>query len=184
MKITSQIPENKFNLLFLLTASILLLVVAVSRSHGQSYKWMENQPKNTVYFETIGETGLGPSINYRHSFWLGRTTSLNMSAGLGVILYSFNEEPDLVVPSSLTLSFGKKHGFEWGIGMSMITCEQIYAPNLILGYRYQHRSTYIWAGWAVLMFYEGRNYVYNDNPESWHYMAIIPVPGIRIGYSF
>ena len=133
--------------------------------------------KNTFYVESFGATGFGISINYKRAFVIGERTSLNLSAGFGGILLSWNQESEIVIPLSLTFLSGKKHAFEAGIGYSHLIYENIKAPNIVIAYRLQSGRFFFWFGIVNLIFIEQDR---NDTPD-WPF---IPAPGIRFGTSF
>jgi len=183
--------KNAFNHRVMISLYCLLftmILVFVNRKvNAQENISYFNSYRHTIYFESIGATGFGASINYKHSIWINSKTSLNASVGIGCILYSFNQRSDMVVPFSCTLVHGSRNSFEWGGGISIITDEKIYAPNFLMGYRHQKESFFLWIGVVGLFFYaSSSNYT---NPEyhhtsRWSWMDFAPVPGVRLGRSF
>ena len=165
----------------------MIMVFASNKANAQLNNELPAHTRHTLYFETIGATGLGGSINYQHSVYIGKRTTINASAGIGCIFYSFNGEPDMVLPFSVTLGHGNNKRLEWGFGLSVITKEKILAPNITMGYCYQKGSFFFWAGIVTLLFldeYNTYDYLHADQETKWEVIAVIPAPGIRIGKSF
>jgi hypothetical protein len=165
----------------------MIMVFAFNKANAQSGNGLSSQSRNTIYFETIGATGLGGSLNYKYSVKIGKSATFNASAGVGCILYSFNGDPDMVLPFSVTLGHGNNKSFEWGLGLSVITTEKILAPNITMGYCHRKGSFFFWAGVVTLLFLDDYNtydYQYADQKTKWEVMAVIPAPGIRIGKTF
>ena len=133
--------------------------------------------KNTIYFESLGATGLGISVNYKRTFPIYKMVSVNLSGGAGIIAISWDDKPDVVLPFSLTLLSGEKHAFEVGIGYSHLVFEKMKAPNFAIGYRLQNSQFFFWCGIVNLFFID-------ENGERETDWPFVPVPGIRLGTSF
>lgn len=181
MKVT---PERNLKVPAIFVLLLMLQQLSPIMSNAQAKDNDGYKYKNTIYFETLGATGLGGSVNFKHLLQIGPKSSVAVSGGLGIIFFSWNEEQEMVIPMSITFIKGTKHSFEGGLGFSYLLFEDILAPNIALGYRYQNGKSFLWAGVVTLMFYEGDHHYRDYNGPHYDYMAIIPVPGFRIGTSF
>lgn len=187
MKRENKNSVNRLTVSLLCLLYLMIMLFVTNKTNAQAQNKYTGTYRNTIYFESIGATGLGASVNFKHSVWIGKNTSINASAGFGCILYSFNEKQDIVFPISLTIGHGTNHSFEWGVGVSVIAMEKIIAPNITLGYHYQKGPFFFWAGIVTLLFfdqYTEYDYGYTYQKSKWDLMGFIPAPGIRLGKSF
>jgi hypothetical protein len=163
---------------------LLIQIMNAGKSNAQGIHVDALKHKNTIYFETLGATGLGGSVNYKRTAWVGQKTAINASAGLGVIIFSSDGQPDAVMPFSMTFSSGIKNSIEFGGGLSWIIAEDIIAPNITIGYQHRNHNFYLWAGIVNLFLLERIEINGEPMNSKWCYSGFLPAPGFSIGGSF
>ncbi len=117
---------------------------------AQSSDTVRILPKNAIYFELLGNTGLA-SINYERMFRQKNTWRIAGRIGLGTVPY-------VSIPTELLFLKGRKNHFlEMGVGFtanfavnreeistSTFRAKPFYVyPMLRLGYRYQSEKGFI-----------------------------------------
>ena len=142
-------------------------------------------PANIVYLEALGSGGYG-SLNYEHIFLRKDMLSLHIRGGISTYRlrdFELKFNPDIIIPVSAGISYGKTHGVELGIGQAFSSVSEIdlerFAPGRknrlsalgILAYRVIFRKPSIMLRFAYTPIWEFY--------KSWQHWG-----GVSFGYGF
>lgn len=138
------------NSLILNTAIILLLLLVSFTCFAQQDT--ATPTKNAIYFE-MGGAGGSHSMNYERVLKLIPLLDLNARVGIGfdnLVDYNGKLNPDLAMPVMATVTYGKNHKIEGGVGQTFSNTIETninvgeparisnFSTTFYIGYRYQN----------------------------------------------
>jgi hypothetical protein len=144
-----------------------------------------SQKKNAIYFE-MGGAGGSHSMNYERRMNFKPMLDFHFRGGFGfdnLIDYNGNLNPDVTLPFMATVTFGKNHKIEGGVGQTFSntietdihTGEPARMSNLsttfCLGYRYQNPDNRLLIRAGYMPYIE-----FNERFQHW--------AGVSVGFIF
>jgi hypothetical protein len=161
---------------------LFILFCFISKAERDS----TNIAKNSISLDILGIGGYG-SINYERMIY-NFDNNLKIISRIGLTSYNLTDfttkfNPDIIIPISISVVYGKKHNLEVGVGQVISNVVKVsqesYEPiretnfhaNFTLGYRYQKSK----GGFIYKIHYTPLIEFYDDF-KHWG--------GISIGYAF
>jgi len=141
--------------------------------------------RHTVYLEVLGSGGYG-SLNYEHIIPLEDKLGIQIRGGISTYRlrdFELKFNPDIIIPVSAGIIYGKRHSFEIGIGQTFSSVSEIdiekFAPRRksrlsalgVIGYRITFPGPAIMLRLAYTPIWE-----FYDNLKHW--------AGLSFGYNF
>jgi len=166
---------------------IVLIVLSLCLIEVQAQERDSIMPgyKHTVYLEVLGSGGYG-SLNYEHAFFGKGMLGLHARAGISTYKlrdFELKFNPDIIIPVSASIIYGRVHSIEAGIGQTFSSVSQINIEQFIperknrlsatgiLAYRVTFRKPSMVLRFAYTPIWE-----FYDTWQHWG--------GLSIGYSF
>ncbi len=144
-----------------------------------------SQKKNAIYFE-MGGAGGSHSMNYERVLNVKSMLDLNFRGGFGFDNwkdYNGKINPDFVMPFTVTITYGKNHKIEGGLGESFSNTNETdintgnprrmshLSTTFCIGYRYQNPAKNLLIRAGYMPYIE-----FNERFQHW--------AGVSIGFIF
>ncbi len=162
-----------------------LLILLFGTYTGFAQQDTASQKKNAIYFE-MGGAGGSHSMNYERIVKLIPLLDLHFRGGFGFDNwkdYNGKINPDIVMPFMVTVSYGKNHKIEGGLGESFSNTNETdintgnprrmsnLSTTFCVGYRYQNPAKHLLIRAGYMPYIE-----FNERFQHW--------AGASIGFIF
>ncbi|MEI8047852.1 MAG: hypothetical protein WCI92_10780 [Bacteroidota bacterium] len=169
----------------ILRNNLVILFLLIVTFAGYAQQDTTSQKKNAIYFE-MGGAGGSHSMNYERVLNLVPSLDLNLRGGFGFDNwkdYNGKINPDIVMPFMVTVTYGRNHKIEGGLGESFSNTNETdintgdprrmsnLSTTFCIGYRYQNPAKRLLIRAGYMPYIE-----FNERFQHW--------AGVSIGFIF